>query len=253
MYHSITIGNRNTWDDWYLIPASRPLVNPPPVKTNMVEIPGGDGILDLTESLAGRAVFGDRTGSWTFYVDNDHARWSDIYSDIMAYLHGKTFRCTLEDDPSFFYEGRFSVNQWLSEASNSKIVINYEVGPYKMYTLANGDDWLWDTFNFEEDEIRSYKNMKIAYGKPLSIRITGDTMPIIPTITVNCDADAYVVLTYKNNSYRLQRGNNILDDVIIEEGTNVLNFTLLSRLTPSEAQSRNLRGEISIKLIGGRL
>ncbi len=44
MYHSITIGNKNTWDDWHLIPATRPLFNPPTVKTNMVNIPGGDGI-----------------------------------------------------------------------------------------------------------------------------------------------------------------------------------------------------------------
>ena len=28
MYHSITIGDKNTWDDWHLIPATRPLFHP---------------------------------------------------------------------------------------------------------------------------------------------------------------------------------------------------------------------------------
>lgn len=29
MYHSITIGDKNTWDDWKMIPVSRPVVAPP--------------------------------------------------------------------------------------------------------------------------------------------------------------------------------------------------------------------------------
>lgn len=28
MYHSITIGDKNTWDDWKMIPVSRPVVAP---------------------------------------------------------------------------------------------------------------------------------------------------------------------------------------------------------------------------------
>ena len=46
MYHSITIGSKNTWDDWYLIPSSRPVVNPPKPKTKYIDIPGADGHLD---------------------------------------------------------------------------------------------------------------------------------------------------------------------------------------------------------------
>lgn len=60
MYHSITIGDKNTWDDWHLIPATRPLFNPPTVKENMVNIPGGDGVLDLTASLAGRPTYNNQ-------------------------------------------------------------------------------------------------------------------------------------------------------------------------------------------------
>ena len=63
MYHSITFGTKNTWDDWHLIPKTRPLVNPPTVKTNYVDIPCGDGVLDLTETLACRPVHNNRNGS----------------------------------------------------------------------------------------------------------------------------------------------------------------------------------------------
>lgn len=252
MYHSITIGERNTWSDWHLIPASRPVVNPPPVKTNMIEIPGADGTLDLTESMAGRATFGDRTGSWTFYVENGHATWSSVYSSVMGYLHGKQLTCVLEDDPLFYYEGRFSVNQWLSESWNSKIVINYEVGPYKMYSLDTGDRWLWDPFNFENGIIRSFRNMPVRYGTPLSVDVIGDTMEVIPTINANFPTGTYIALSFEGEGYKLQKGNNVLEDVVIREGTNTLTFRLLlagSSITPSP----QLRGTVSIKLIGGRL
>lgn len=250
MYHSITIGDKNTWTDWHLIPATRPLVNPPPVKTNMIEIPGADGTLDLTETLAGRAVYGDRTGSWTFYVDNGHATWSSIYSTIMAYLHGKQMTCVLEDDPAFYYEGRFSVNQWLSEASNSKIVINYEVGPYKLYSLDTGDRWLWDPFNFESGIIRSFRNMTVRIGEPLTVTIIGDVLEVIPTINANFQTGTAMTLDFEGYSFKLKKGNNVLSDVVIKEGRNVLTFRLTRTTTGAQT---NTPGKVTIKLIGGRL
>ena len=251
MYHSITIGNKNTWTDWHLIPASRPLVNPPSVKTNFIEIPGADGTLDLTESLSGRAMYGDRTGQWTFYVDNGHGSWASIYSEIMGYLHGKNFTAVLEDDPFFYYEGRFSVNQWLSEASNSKIVINYEVGPYKLYSITDGDLWLWDPFSFETGVIKSYRNMKVNGVVPLVIYIDGDTLDVVPTIIANYTATGWgLYMYYGNNQYRLEKGNNIFEDVVIHEGSNRLEFRF-SRISQSSEQ--NPKATITIKLIGGRL
>ena len=104
MYHSITIGDKNTWDDWHLIPASRPLFNPPPVKTNYIDIPARDGNMDLTEVLTGKPVYNNRTGSWTFYVENGFKDWTVLYSEIMVYLHGREFRAVLEDDPGYYYE-----------------------------------------------------------------------------------------------------------------------------------------------------
>ena len=250
MYHSITIGERNTWADWHLIPATRPLVNPPPVKTNMIEIPGADGTLDLTESMAGRATYGDRTGSWTFYVDNDHGNWAYIYSDIMAYLHGKQLTCFLEDDPVFYYEGRFSVNQWLSESWNSKIVINYEVGPYKLYSLDTGDRWLWDSFSFETGVIRSFRNLRVKVGENLNIDVEGDTIDVVPTINANFPSGTSLTLRFEGVDYKLQKGNNILDDIVIKDGTNSLIFMFRK---VNSSVSNTVKASISLTLIGGRL
>jgi hypothetical protein len=233
MYHSITIGEKNTWDDWHLIPASRPLFNTPPVKLSLIDIPGADGALDLTDVLAGRPTYGNRTGSWTFYVENGFKDWTVLYNMIMTYLHGKYLRAVLEDDPTFYYEGRFSVNQWKSEKSWSQIVIDYNVAPYKKYVAGN-DDWLWDTFNFETGVIRQYKNLVV--NGSLEVSVLGDFMDAIPVISSSA---ASMKCTYEGRTYTLSRGMNQFDDLIIHDGENLLTFTG--------------NGTISIEIIGGTL
>jgi len=139
-YHSITIGERNTWDDWHLVPSPRPLVNPPPLKSTQLEIVGGDGVLDLTTSLTKQPTYEDRTGSWNFIVVNwgqlpsssPFTGWTALYSEIMAYLHGRRLRVILDDEPDFYYIGRLAVSEWVSAKGNSLITINYRFEPYKI-------------------------------------------------------------------------------------------------------------------------
>lgn len=127
MYHSVTFGSMNSWDNWHLIPTSRPVFNPPDVKEQYVDIPGGNGVLDLTDTLNGQVTYGNRNGSMEFIVATDskynnqgdlrdkYGQWQDRYMTIANYLHGKKLRAVLEDDPYWYYEGRFKINQWKSD------------------------------------------------------------------------------------------------------------------------------------------
>ena len=193
-FHSITIGDKNTWDDWHLVPTSRPKFTMPPVKTSYVNIPGGDGVIDLTTALTGRPTYGNRQGSFEFLVLNDsldgetdYGLWHERYSEIATYLHGKEFKAILDDDPVYFYEGRFSVNEWKSEAHWSKIVIDYNVGPYKKTQYSAGELWLWDPFDLGDpedpndtgDTIYSYKNL-LLNNSTLNITYIGDVFQDTP-------------------------------------------------------------------------
>ena len=57
---------RNTWDDWFLVPTERPSVNNPDYKSNYIDVPGANSSLDFTESLTNYPLYANRTGSWTF-------------------------------------------------------------------------------------------------------------------------------------------------------------------------------------------
>lgn len=228
MYHSITFINssneeKNTWDDWHLIPSSRPVFNPAEVKTQYVDLPGGNGQIDLTESLTGYPVYKNRTGSIEFYVENGHESWDVLYSKIANYLHGRTLTAYLEDDSGFFYEGRFDINEWKSDKWWSIITINYNVYPYKKERFGSLDDWLWDPFDFETGIIREYKDLTV--NDSLSLEIIGTNEPISPIITVTKGDSNDFIVSASGHSYELQNGTNYLPELVIKDKNVTLNFS----------------------------
>ena len=244
MYHSITFGDKNTWDDWSLIPNGRPMFVPPTQKTNYLDIPGGNGSLDMSEALTGYPVFNNREGSFTFIVMNEGAayqpkcsprRLEDIASRIMSYLHGKRMRAVLEDDDQYFWEGRFYVESITPGADWSTITIGYNVDPYKYETLSTIDSWLWDPFNFETGEITTsiFKDLpvdttqrSVTYNK----RLIGD-MPVSPTFIVDVNNEEGVYIRCVNptlgidKTKLIQNGSHKDYDIVLYGDTTLFYYT----------------------------
>ena len=134
----------NTWDDWGLIPATRPtLVQPTPVY-KYVDIPGKDGPLDTTDYLIGRPTYSDRKGTFEFYVDtnffiNGSNNWIDkrkIYSD---FFDGSRMRIRLADEPGIYYIGRVHFREYRPGATYSTMSIEYEIEPYRRKVSDNSE------------------------------------------------------------------------------------------------------------------
>lgn len=239
MYHSITIGTlttksesgsvhslirgKNTWDDWHLIPSSRPLVNPPRPNTKGVQIPGMNGTIDMSSVLTGYMTYQNRSGSWEFIVENDHMDWATTYSTIMAYLHGKRMCCVLEDDENHYYEGLLSVNAWKSDKSWSLIAIDYDLYPYKQTIQSYDEDWLWDPFNFETDLAVTY-----SYSIPANESVTWIIPPSQeikrPNIYTS-GATNNVIATYNGSNHPLTNGTNKYDWFKTENVEKTIKFT----------------------------
>lgn len=152
--YSVTT-DRNTWDNWRIVPTSRPVFAPPAPKTNYTEVPGANGKLDLSQILTGYPLYSNRTGSIEFIVMNDFRHWQTAYTDIMTTIHNKKLFCVYEEDPEYFYVGRWSVQSWTTGNDHSKIVLAYDLEPYKWRLYDSNDAWLWDPFNFYTGVITS--------------------------------------------------------------------------------------------------
>lgn len=169
MYHSVKFNNDfpnentviDTYSDWHLVPESRPVVPMPEVNTNYVDVPGMSGSIDLTEYLTGYPTYKNRTGSLKFHVLNGYNPWQVTYHNIANYLHGKEAAMMLEDDPNYYYFGRFTVQSWTSnnDGTWSDVEIGYTLDPYKYYnqprvitaTVTSSDQ----TFYINTDNIGS--------------------------------------------------------------------------------------------------
>ena len=136
--HSVNFGptdgsaGKNTWTDWFLIPTSRPVMSIPKPQSKFVEVPGMNGSYDLTNYLSSEPLYSDQVGSFEFLIDNGHADWLTIYQAIAIYLHGQRLRMTLADDSGWYYEGRFTIDEFKSDPNNSRITISYRVAPHRI-------------------------------------------------------------------------------------------------------------------------
>lgn len=210
-FYGVTFGTKHTYNDWGLIPKSRPVISPPVPKTLYVDIPGADGLLDLTNALSDDVKYENRTITFEFNVLDARNRWSNIYSAILDYLHGQSMKIILDEDPTYYYMGRVQVNEWKSDKRTSTITIEANVEPYKMNVVSTAEDWLWDPFNFETDVIRNYSNMefdRINNSSQVFYPIVKGRKWVVPTITVTSEdgsdinLSVYTISGWKNITYQ---------------------------------------------------
>lgn len=178
--NGVTFGEKHSLRDWGLLLKSRPVISPPEAKTIYIDVAGADGSLDLTEALTGDVKYKNRKVSFEFIVLDARNRWSNIYSEIMDYLHGQQMKIVLDEDSSYYYVGRLNVDEWNSNKVTSTIKISGIVDPYKYEQNSSLEDWEWDTFNFETGYIRDYRDIEIV-GKR-NVAIDGTRKTIVPTI-----------------------------------------------------------------------
>lgn len=209
MYHSISFEmddgtTCNTWDDWRLIPTSRPVFSSPKTKTKYISVPGANADIDLTEAVKGYPVYENRTGSFEFIVDNTYpssasrASYNETqYADILSKLNGRHAKAILEDDPSYYYEGRFFVSEYSTEPHWNKVTIKYDVAPYKLLITSSLEPWLWDPFNFNNGVFQEdiFKNVIVdgyAQIDTSAERFIG-RMPVAPKIRIMNSEDGMLV------------------------------------------------------------
>ena len=218
--HGITLGDCHTYNDFLLVPTSRPVINPPETKTRYVDVPGADGSVDLTEAL-GRIVYEDRSGDWEFMV-LDKTSWAYVYSKISGKIHGQKMKVSLDDDSGYYYIGRVFVDKWKSSQTYSTITISYILEPYKYAADTSGDDWLWDPFSFLDGVIQ---HSSVTVTDTETVNFVCGRMVTSPTIKWTPKTSGKTVdVTYGDTTVTLSPGTTTVYDFVFTEGDNLLTF-----------------------------
>jgi len=147
MYYSVTFivdgVERNTWDNWQMIPNTPPMIAAPEPNLDMVEIPGRSrGPLDMSGVAFGKMTYKRMTGTWTFYKEPETQDTRHTFYDaITSFFNGKIVKVILTDeDPVHFYVGRFRVGTPSTSKGPMTIQLTYDLMPARWNVSDNTPD-----------------------------------------------------------------------------------------------------------------
>ena len=167
------IGDHHTLKDWGLyLKVGSPKISPPETDEYLVQVPGSDTLLNLTNALDGRPHYKKRTITMELLCTATKKQWPTIYSNLANAIHGKWLQCKFDDDPGFYWEGLWSVDMSKDRLS-STVTITGTCNPFKRSVYDGTDDWLWDDLNFETDTVRNYTDIPLKANEDVQVSITG--------------------------------------------------------------------------------
>lgn len=212
----------HTERDWGLKLLSVYMPMPDP-KTQILDIPGGDGSIDLTE-INGRPAYNDRDGVELVFdlMDGGYESWFLKYSQFAAEIHGRKVKMVLDDDPDYYYMVRLKLDGKKSNPVYGQITFSGTAEPFKYDLTATNEPWLWDTFNFETGVIREIEEVEIT-AENNKVTIIGAGIDTPPVFVVS-QADN-LKLTYGGRTYTLKVGRNRFPAVRVGKEDVTLTFS----------------------------
>lgn len=178
-------------------------LTPPTPKTYMVDIPGGNGKIDLTESLLGDVAYNNRKMEFIFYII-DIEDFEMIKTEISNYLHGKSFDYKITMDPEYTYHGRFTVTEYNHKAySNVR-----KVGAIKISIDAK-------PFKHKKNQV-----YRIDAVGGTTVYLESGRERVRPKI----ETDSLLKVIYNGKLIRLPEGTWTVNDVLFKDGSNEIYF-----------------------------
>lgn len=214
----------------------------PEPRTNTVEVPGRNGLLDLTGAM-GPVTYNNREVWGCFREYGDTSAHMIKYSNILNKYHGQRVKVVLDAEPDYYYDGRCTVSTDYTNKKARLINLSVDADPFKYPVYASDEDWLWDPFNFETGVIRNYSNIVISGTR--SVGIIGYEQPESPKFYVTLNSgQSSMRMVFDGNTYYLHNGMNSFPQIVISSQdvhTDINQFTFTGY------------GKVSVDMRGGIL
>ena len=180
----------DSYDKWGYYLAHKVIGEAEP-KYNLVQVPGGVGYIDLTDAL-GVMGYNERELELTMKDIADHNEFIRHYSAMQADIHGKRCKITLSEDPNYYWDGRCSVGAMEQDGMACYVPVVVICQPYKFKQSKTV---------VQDDSLT---------GEYKEIVLSNDTMPTIPTITVQQET----TIEYNGSTYARKTGTHRLLGIV---------------------------------------
>lgn len=204
----VTFGDLHSYRDLKLIMSEKE-IGAPHVKTNLIEIEGSDGSIDLTDFF-GEPKYGDVTHKFTFSSIVPRSDFLSHYSYVKNALHGQKLRIVLDDDPSFYYVGRCTVSKFTAPNGVGIISVECECEPYKYKTT-------------QTVVTRAVDGVEV-------VTLTNARKRAVPEVTITT-ATSLNIVYQAYNVWDLGSGSYTLPELELVEGENNVTVTGVGNIT----------------------
>lgn len=197
----IKFDNYHSYYEWGLVLSPGKVIESPKPKTKYVEVEGSDGVLDFTESFGG-VKYNNRTLSFPFSKPEIvPGGYEALYSVVQDALQGKKMQIILDDDPSHYYVGRVTINEWKSNKNIGEIVIECDCEPYK--------------YKLEETVISQ------AVTTSATITLQNSRKKVVPKITTSSE----MTISFNGYTGTFSAGTFTIPELELVEGANTVTVT----------------------------
>lgn len=209
----------HTYDTFGLILESTDLTYPE-AKRETIDVPGRDGVIDLTGRLAGEVRYNNRTLTINLVDLYDYHHYSAVASQLASFLYGKELKIILDKDKSFYYRGRIVIGSFApnGKTDSSNIQVTCDVEPFKYSIESTAEPWHWDPFNFYSGKITDYSALVV--NGVLVEEIDAGDKSLSPVFM--CSNSMTVEL--RGETFSLVSGRNYDRQIILKPGINTLTF-----------------------------
>ena len=126
----LVLGGVDIFDEYGAVMTDDYELGSPEPKTYSVDVPGGNGSIDLTSSLTGDCVYGDRKQTFTLLFPTDDF-WN-VYRRFKNDVHGRAFDYKiLGIDDEGTYHGRFAVDEHYSRMHYGVAKLSVTAEPFR--------------------------------------------------------------------------------------------------------------------------
>lgn len=208
----IIFGSYDT-ETWGLTLTGLKLSTPTP-KTTFVDVPGADGLLDLsTVNTGGEIRYNNRDLVATFECSNGtRADRLVLFAEVVNALHGRSMSITLPDDPDHYITGRLSVEIEYCDPAHGALKVKGVCAPWRL--------------------AQTEKTVSVtASATEKTVTLTNEGRRLAAPMVTVAGTGADVQLSYGDRDWHLSAGSYHLPDLILLTGANALKYKGTGSLT----------------------
>lgn len=192
----VTIGGKHTYRDLGLVLVDgSEKIGLPEIQTYNIEVPGRDGLLDLTEALNGEVAYKNRECSWQFADAREYGERTAALVELANMLHGRKLAFKLDDRPEYTGIGRFAAEVEENTRGYTVVTVTADCEPY----FSKG-----------------VKTMRVNAAGGIKVSIESGRKPVCPTFEFNRET----IISADGVYARMQPGTYRVSDLWLHQGIN---------------------------------